>query len=485
MGRDDRRNAPLSPNRHRHNVNAPNQRIPSGYVDPLANERAAVAPRAVSTTPRQPSNSEFLKLGLSAATVDLLDERGITIPTPIQELTMADALAGRDLCGKARTGSGKTFAFGLPMVERITRGKPGLPSGLVLVPTRELATQVARALSDFAAARRLRIITVFGGTPLGGQVRNIRQGADIVVATPGRLNDLIERGVVSMSEIQVAVVDEADQMADFGFMPQVERILDGLGKERQVLLFSATLDGEIARLTKKYQTDAVAYEAPVDEGEETTVSHRFIGVDPAEKLGVTASIAAGPDRTILFVRTQRAAERLSINLAREGVNNGTLHGGLSQNRRERALADFASGRVPVLVATNIAARGIHVDDIGIVVHHDPPEDLKTFVHRSGRTARAGATGVVVTLVEPSQQRDIFMLKRQAGIKESVVSMNPTDPRLGDLAGWTPPEDVEQAPAPRGPVSNNNGYNANRRRTFSRPVSNSGPRDGAQRTWQRR
>ena len=382
------------------------------------------------------NESGFASLGVTPAVVKVLATAGITEPSPIQLLTIPDALAGRDVCGKARTGSGKTLAFGIPMLARCGKGRPGHPAALVLVPTRELAVQVARSIAPVAAIRNQRIHAVYGGVPLDGQIRALHMGVDIVIATPGRLNDLLERGALSVSEVKVAVLDEADQMADLGFMPQVQRILDRVGPERQVLLFSAALHG--------------GCEKPVPRHPQVTMLHRFIAVEPAEKVAVSAAIAAGPERIIMFVRTQRAADRLVMQLDHEGVAAGRIHGRMSQPQRQRALGDFASGRVPVLVATNIAARGIHVDNVDIVVHHDPPEDAKTYVHRSGRTARAGANGIVVTLVEPGQEREVAFLRRDAGIREAVVPMGPADPRLADLGGWEPPQETPQVAPLRGP-----------------------------------
>ena len=279
--------------------------------------------------------------------------------------------------------------------------------------------------------------------------------------------------------MKIAVIDEADQMADLGFLPQVRRIMDQVGAPRQVMLFSATLDGEVDHLVRTYQHEPAVHEAPTPVEDVPVMLHRFVGVDPAEKVAVTAAIAAGPERTLLFVRTQRGADRLARLLEREGVMAGTIHGGLGQSRREAALRDFATGRVPVLVATNIAARGIHVDDVEIVVHHDPPEDAKTYLHRSGRTARAGASGVVVTLVEPEQARDVAALRRQAGLREAVVTMSPADPRLADLAGWQPA--LEEPEVPRGPrareqlAAGPRGYRGDSRRR-SAPARSWGSRD---------
>ncbi|MBI2764564.1 MAG: DEAD/DEAH box helicase [Chloroflexi bacterium] len=399
-------------------------------------EASPAAP--ASNTPA--TTRTFAELGVSADLVGALARGGIVSPFPVQELTIPDALAGRDLCGKARTGSGKTLAFGLPLLEKIAKSAPRRPRALVLVPTRELASQVANELAPIAAVRRVRIAAIYGGASLNRQADHLRAGVDIVIATPGRLNDLLQRGALTVADVQVAVLDEADQMADMGFMPQVERILDRIEQPHQTLLFSATLDGDVDRLVKRYQHDPVFHEAIVAEDDEQTMEHRFIGVEESEKTRVAAAIAAGPNLTLMFVRTQHGADRLARNLEREGVAAGVLHGGLSQPKRERALRAFSKGEVRVLVATNIAARGIHVDGVDIVVHHDPPEDSKTYLHRSGRTARAGASGMVVTLVSHEQMRDVAFLKRDTGVREAVVPMDASDPRLGDLAGWAPPLD---------------------------------------------
>ena len=398
------------------------------------------APGAATEPSAEPSTTTptFVELGIAPDLAKVLATAGINEPFPIQVATIPDVLAGRDLCGKAKTGSGKTLAFGLPMLMRTTTSKPRRPQSLVLVPTRELANQIADALAPLAKTRGLWLDAIFGGVSLFRQAQALKQGVDLVIATPGRMFDLMERGDIDLQDIRTVVLDEADQMADMGFLPQVERILDRTPEDRQTLLFSATLDGDVDRLVRKYQNDPVYHEIEADEEDASAMQHRFIGVDPAEKVAVAAAIASGPERTLLFVRTQRAAERLTTMLSREGINAGVLHGGISQPKRERALREFTVGRVPVLVATNIAARGIHVDGVDIVVHHDPPEDAKTYTHRSGRTARAGASGIVVTLVTPEDQSAVRLLKRDAGVREAVVSMRPDDPRLANLSGWTPP-----------------------------------------------
>lgn len=402
------------------------------------------------STPGRAGDSavSFASIGIAPDLVATLAKAGIASPFPVQAATIPDVLAGRDVSGKARTGSGKTLAFGLPLIMRTRRAEPRRPRAVVLVPTRELASQVVDNLSPLAATRGLRIAAIVGGVSLPGQRQRLRGGVDIVVATPGRLNDLLEREDASMADVEIAVLDEADQMADLGFLPQVRRILDRIGRSHQTLLFSATLDGEVDALVRRYQHEPVRHEVPTPEEEETAMLHRFVGVEEAHRVAVTARIAAGPERTLLFVRTQRGADRLARQLDGAGVRAGVIHGGLSQPRRERALADFARGRVPVLVATNIAARGIHVDGVDTVVHHDPPEDAKTYLHRSGRTARAGASGLVVTLVGPEQRRDVDLLRRQAGVREAIVPMTPDDGRLDALADWAPPleERREQRPA---------------------------------------
>ncbi|MBI5289240.1 MAG: DEAD/DEAH box helicase [Chloroflexi bacterium] len=440
---------------------------PATAVRPTTTLPDAAAPRRA--TPGAPS--PFAALGISGPLVNALAKGGITEPTPVQSMTIPDALNNLDVCGKARTGSGKTLAFGLPIIERMTKSQPKRPQALVLVPTRELASQVARSLGLVATVRGVRITAVYGGMSLNRQSDVLRAGIDIVIATPGRLNDLLQRAALDLTAIKTVVIDEADQMADLGFLPQVEQILRRIQHEHQTLLFSATLDGAVDALVRRYQKDPVFHEAVTPEEEEPTMLHRFIGVSEEEKVGVAADIASGPNRTLLFVRTQRGAERLVKQLAVKGLEAGALHGGMSQPKRERALAAFSRGTMPVLVATNIAARGIHVDGVDIVVHHDPPEDTKTYLHRSGRTARAGASGIVVTLVAPEQMRDVNILRREAKVSEAVVPMSAGDARLGDLAGWTPPtEDLSAMREPRLAPGPRPGMNNARRHV---PTGNNG------------
>ncbi|MCL2395030.1 MAG: DEAD/DEAH box helicase [Acidimicrobiaceae bacterium] len=372
--------------------------------------------------------------------VDALAEGDITHPFPIQALTIADALAGRDVCGKAKTGSGKTLAFGIPLLQSLPAGTTGSrrsPRGLVLVPTRELARQVADVLTPLAEAVGHRLVTCYGGTGMDAQLRDLAAGADVVVATPGRLIDLCQRGAVDLSRIEVTVLDEADRMADMGFMPQVEWLLRHLVARRQTMLFSATLDSDVDRLVRNELSDPVYHEVVSETPTVSAMAHRFLQVHQMDKVRVVASICRGAQRTIVFVRTKRGADRLTAALRAEGINARAIHGDLRQQIRERALRQFAEGRLPVLVATDVAARGIDVDDIDVVVHFDPPEDHKGYLHRSGRTARAGRQGLVVTLVLWNEHRDVERIQKRLGLAQPVVEMFSNDPRLADLSGWDP------------------------------------------------
>ncbi len=378
----------------------------------------------------------FDALGISADLVAALDEQGITTPFPVQSLTIPDLMAGRDVCGKAKTGSGKTLAFGLAVVERVEPARPGCPGALVLVPTRELATQVAEELSSLARVRGRSVRAVYGGTDLDRQTKALQRGVDIVVATPGRLIDLIDRKAVSLADVGMVVLDEADRMADMGFLPQVEWVLRHVGSRHQTMLFSATLDGDVDHVVRVHMHDPVFHEVESDRVDVDDMEHRFLCVHQMDKVRVAASIARGAERCLIFVRTKRGADRLADQLGREGVAAMPIHGDLRQSARERALRDFSAGTLHVLVATDVAARGIHVDEIDVVLHYDPPADHKAYVHRSGRTARAGTTGVVGTLVLWDQERDVRVLQKRLGLAElPLVEVFSNDPRLGDLAGW--------------------------------------------------
>ncbi len=383
----------------------------------------------------------FDALGVDSDLAGALAERGITSPFAIQTLTIADALAGRDVSGKAKTGSGKTLAFGLPILQRVAKAEPRRPRALVLVPTRELATQVTEELAPLGAVRDVSVVAIYGGANFDKQVGQLVKGAEIVVATPGRMIDLLERGEVDLQDIATVVIDEADRMADMGFLPQVEWILRRVGGRHQTLLFSATLDGVVQGLIDRYQEDPVTHEVASRDVTVDEMVHRFILVHEMDKVKVAAAISRGATRTLVFVRTKRGADRLVRQLVAEGVRVGAIHGDLRQQMREKALADFSAGKLPVLVATDVAARGIHVDDIDVVIHYDPPEDHKGYLHRSGRTARAGLTGIVATLVLWDQELEIRRIQKRIGVNLPIVEMFSNDPRLGDLGGWDPLADT--------------------------------------------
>ncbi len=383
--------------------------------------------------------ASFSDLGVSDDLIDIINARGITDPFPIQEMTIPDGLAGRDVCGKAQTGSGKTLAFGIPLIERTRPAEPHHPTALVLVPSRELCVQVAKELKPLAAARGHRLSTVYGGVSMGRQVEDLQAGVEVLVATPGRLIDLIERNHVDLRAVSAVVIDEADQMADMGFLPQVHRVMRDIERGHQTMLFSATLDGAIASLIKSYLSDPVRHEVESSGEVVDTQEHRFLAVHNLDKPKVAAAISDSVERTLVFVRTKRGADRVAEQLSREGVNAAAIHGDLRQQVRERALADFSRGKVPVLVATNVAARGLHIDDVDIVMHYDPPDDYKSFIHRSGRTARAGESGLVVTLVLWDQIEDVQRLQRASGLHYEITKMFSNDPRLTDLAAFSPDE----------------------------------------------
>ncbi|MEX1006296.1 MAG: DEAD/DEAH box helicase [Acidimicrobiia bacterium] len=382
-------------------------------------------------------STTFAGLGLPADLVTALAREGIDEPFPIQSLTITDALAGLDICGKAKTGSGKTLAFGLPLLCRIGQAGPGHPRALVLVPTRELANQVTTALRVLGKVSDRKVKAVYGGVSMDPQVEALRKGVDVVVGTPGRLIDLMERGELSVGEVEVLVIDEADRMADMGFMPQVQKILYRMQQPHQTMLFSATLDGAVKRLVERYMDDPVQHSVAETEPTVEEMEHRFLLVHQMDKVKVLASIARGVERTLVFVRTKRGADRLVTQLQREGVRSLAIHGDLRQGARERALADFIAGKVSVLVATDVAARGIHVDAVDVVVHYDPAEDHKAYLHRSGRTARAGESGVAVTLQLWNQENDTRVVQRRLGLQIPVVEVFSNDPRLADLANWDP------------------------------------------------
>jgi superfamily II DNA/RNA helicase len=414
---------------------AAGRRRPSQGQAKSSNKPAAVKPAASSALDAAlaeaaarptPDIGGFADLGLPAPLVSALATRGITAPFDIQARALPDAIAGRDVLGRAQTGSGKTLAFGLPMLARLAaarhRHTGPAPRGLVLVPTRELARQVADELAPLARSVDLRVTTVFGGASIGRQIDALRRGVDVVVATPGRLIDLMERRAVSLDAIDVAVLDEADHMADLGFMPAVTRILDATPDARQRLLFSATLDRGVDRLVTRYMNNPAVHAVASASVPVESMDHRVFLLRSEEKIAIAAEMAARPARTLFFVRTKHGADRLARQLGDRGVDAAAIHGNLSQGQRLRALDGFASGRVRVLVATDVAARGLHVDDVDLVVHFDPPNDHKDYLHRSGRTARAGARGTVVALVEPHQARDVARLHAAASVEPVTASV---------------------------------------------------------------
>jgi superfamily II DNA/RNA helicase len=400
--------------------------LPDPALDvPAENPFSAAAPTAT-----------FADLGLPAPLVAALARAGIATPFPIQVETIPDALAGHDLLGRGSTGSGKTLAFGLPLLARVAPlpAQPRHPRGLVLVPTRELAMQVNDALEPLGRSLGLHFKTVVGGTSMDKQVYALRRGVDVLVATPGRLADLIRQGECLLDDVEVVVLDEADQMADMGFLPEVTALLELCSPAAQTLLFSATLDGDVDTLVREHMHDPIKHElepatSPVD-----TMEHHVLVVNREDKAVVATEIARRDGRTIMFVRSQLGAERVAGNIADRGVNARALHGGMTQNARTRTMAEFKEGRIDVLVATDVAARGIHVDDISLVVHVDPPEDPKAYLHRAGRTARAGATGRVVTLVLRNQRKGMQRLHEKAGVTAAEHEVVPGSGLLAELTG---------------------------------------------------
>ncbi|WP_030790285.1 DEAD/DEAH box helicase [Streptomyces sp. NRRL S-920] len=382
----------------------------------------------------------FADLGLPEGIVRKLAQNGVTTPFPIQAATIPDALAGKDILGRGRTGSGKTLSFGLPMLATLAEGgrtEKKKPRGVILTPTRELAMQVADALQPYGDVLGLKMKVVCGGTSMGNQIYALERGVDILVATPGRLRDIISRGACSLENTQIAVLDEADQMSDLGFLPEVTELLDQVPSGGQRMLFSATMENEISTLVKRYLTNPVTHEVDSAQGNVTTMTHHILIVKPRDKAPVTAAIAARKGRTIIFVRTQLGADRIAEQLCESGVKADALHGGMTQGARTRVLEDFKKGYVNALVATDVAARGIHVDGIDLVLNVDPAGDHKDYLHRSGRTARAGRSGTVVSLSLPHQRRQIFRLMEDAGVDATrhIINGGGTfDPEVAEITG---------------------------------------------------
>ncbi|MFB9518867.1 DEAD/DEAH box helicase [Streptomyces cremeus] len=394
-------------------------------------------------TPALPAVESFAALDMPEQLLAELGRQGVAVPFPIQGATLPNSLAGRDVLGRGRTGSGKTLAFGLALLARTAgrRAEPRQPLGLILVPTRELAQQVTDALVPYARAVKLRLATVVGGMSIGKQAGALRGGAEIVVATPGRLKDLIDRGDCRLNQVDVCVLDEADQMADMGFMPQVTALLDQVRPEGQRMLFSATLDRNVDLLVRRYLTDPVVHSVDPSAGAVTTMEHHVLHVHGADKHAATTEIAARDGRVLMFLDTKHAVDRLTQNLLDSGVRAAALHGGKSQPQRTRTLAQFKTGHISVLVATNVAARGIHVDNLDLVVNVDPPTDHKDYLHRGGRTARAGESGRVVTLVTPGQRRGMDRLMADAGIRPQTTQVRSGDAALNRITGAQAPSGV--------------------------------------------
>ncbi|MFF3995170.1 DEAD/DEAH box helicase [Streptomyces cyaneofuscatus] len=426
--------------------------------DEKADEKAPVAEKSVAdfitedkpaaeqadeTEAAAPADAEptvtFGDLGLPDGIVRKLAQNGVTTPFPIQAATIPDALAGKDILGRGRTGSGKTLSFGLPTLAALAGGRTEKkkPRAVILTPTRELAMQVADALQPYGDVLGLKMKVVCGGTSMGNQIYALERGVDVLVATPGRLRDIINRGACSLEDVQVAVLDEADQMSDLGFLPEVTELLDQVPAGGQRMLFSATMENEIGTLVKRYLSNPVTHEVDSAQGNVTTMSHHVLVVKPKDKAPVTSAIAARKGRTIIFVRTQLGADRIAEQLIESGVKADALHGGMTQGARTRVLEDFKKGYVNALVATDVAARGIHVDGIDLVLNVDPAGDHKDYLHRSGRTARAGKSGVVVSLALPHQRRQIFRLMEDAGVDASrhiVQGAGVFEPEVAEITG---------------------------------------------------
>ncbi|WP_221348476.1 DEAD/DEAH box helicase [Streptomyces beigongshangae] len=396
-----------------------------------------------TVTPALDAVEAFADLDMPEQLLAALGHEGVTVPFPIQGATLPNSLAGRDVLGRGRTGSGKTLAFGLALLTRTAglRAEPRQPLALVLVPTRELAQQVTDALTPYARSLRLRLTTVVGGMSIGRQAGALRAGAEVVVATPGRLKDLIDRGDCRLDQVAVTVLDEADQMTDMGFMPQVTELLDQVRPGGQRMLFSATLDRNVDLLVRRYLTDPVVHSVDPSAGAVTTMEHHVLHVHGADKQRTTTEIAAREGRVIMFLDTKHAVDRLTEHLLNSGVRAAALHGGKSQPQRTRTLSRFKSGHVTVLVATNVAARGIHVDNLDLVVNVDPPTDHKDYLHRGGRTARAGESGSVVTLVTPNQRRDMSRLMVAAGITPQTTQVRSGEDELSRITGAQTPSGV--------------------------------------------
>ncbi len=427
-------------------------------------------------------NTTFEDLGIPSEILAVLSKRGYKTPFDIQIATIPDALAGRDICGRAATGSGKTLAFGIPLAVRVGKARPHFPRGLVLAPTRELAEQIQRELTPLAMACGRTVVSVYGGVGYEPQRRAFRKAVDILVACPGRLADLVEQGDVHLDEVEHVVIDEADRMADMGFLPEVKRLLDRTAKDRQTVMFSATLDNDVAVITRLYQRDPVHHQVGELEPDIEAAQHHFWRVAKEDRQAVTESVVRKSGQTIVFSRTRHGADRIAKNLASAGIDAAAIHGRRTQGQRNRALDDFSRGKVQVLVATDVAARGIHVDGVHCVLHFDLPEDGKAYLHRSGRTARAGETGVVVTLVMNDQLADLYAIQYALSLNGRLGSPTPELLFGPDRQPLTAPMNTEPLRRPgssNGGASGNGNGNRNGNRSGSQ-AGQSGARPGGQR-----
>jgi superfamily II DNA/RNA helicase len=423
---------PSRPSRRRRRPRSSGVRLET--IQPSAPAAAPVIVEAYAPTAALTVGT-FAELPLDARLVDALSRRGLTAPFAIQAAALPDAIAGKDILGRGQTGSGKTLAFGLALLARTAgrRAEPRTPLALVLVPTRELAQQVTTALAPYAEALKLRCATAVGGLSIRAQAATLARGTEVLVATPGRLADLVNQRLCRLDGVDIAVVDEADQMADIGFLPQVTKLLDQVRPGGQRMLFSATLDAAVDKLVRRFLSNPVTHSVDPPAAAVTTMTHHLFEVDVADKVATVADIATRNERTMMFVATKRGADRLARRLADTGLHALAIHGGKSQGQRTRALEQFRSGGVHVLVATNVAARGIHIDALDLVVNVDPPADGKDYLHRGGRTARAGRSGTVFTLVSPDQRREVHRLMTSAGIRPHTATVRPGHVALG-LAG---------------------------------------------------
>ncbi|MDG1990288.1 MAG: DEAD/DEAH box helicase [Dehalococcoidia bacterium] len=367
----------------------------------------------------------FQELGVPLEFINLLKKRSITVPTPIQHATIKDAMDGNDLCGRAPTGSGKTIAFGIPIITNIPKADSKKPTGLILAPTRELAEQITTELKEIARVGKRSIIAVYGGVSIRKHKMNLNKGVDILVACPGRLNDLLQQKALVLSDVSFVVVDEADRMADMGFLPEVKKILNLTKKDRQTILFSATLDGAISELTRQFQNNPIRHEVGPTTPDMQLMEHYFWKVNRDNRIPAAANLILQSGKTIVFTRTRYGAERASKQLKQSGIAAVSLHGGKTQNQRDRALHSFSDGQALALVCTDVAARGIHIDNVDCVLHYDPPEDSKAYIHRSGRTARAGASGIVVCFVDKVQHKYVQRIQRDLKINVPLTDIQDT------------------------------------------------------------